>query len=68
MCSIYLLAGLALLLVGTIVTIAFWIPKLINRPLLKQTLGKKYFLVYLVYSANGPLLIILGLFLIFGFH
>jgi len=68
MCSIYLLAGLTLSLVGAIVTIAFWIPKLVNRHLLKQSLGKKYILVYIIYSANGPLLLILGLFLIFGFH
>ncbi|OGQ96678.1 MAG: hypothetical protein A2521_07425 [Deltaproteobacteria bacterium RIFOXYD12_FULL_57_12] len=61
------LCGL-LLLVGGAVTVAFWLPGLVNRPKLKEMLGPRYPLVYVIYGANGPFLVLLALvlYLIFG--
>lgn len=57
-----------LMLVGLLVTVGFWLPRFCNRPRLKDLLGRRYPVVYLVYVANGPLLLVLGgfLFLRFG--
>ena len=57
-------SGIVLILFGLTVTIAFWLPGLIDRNRLRTVLGKRYPLVYVVYIANGPLLIILGLLLL----
>lgn len=60
-----MVAGVAvvLILVGLFVTIGFWVPRFCNRTRLKDLLGSRYPLVYLVYTANGPLLVVMGLFL-----
>lgn len=63
--KIFLTVGLVLALVGLAVSILFWLPGLINRPRLKGSLGNRYPLIYFVYVANGPLLLVVGLFLIF---
>ena len=57
-------SGIVLILFGLAVTIAFWLPDLIDRNRLRSVLGKRYPLVYVVYTANGPLLILLGLLLL----
>lgn len=57
-------SGIVLILFGLAVTIAFWLPGLIDRNRLRSVLGKRYPLVYVVYTANGPLLILLGLLLL----
>ena len=57
-------SGIVLILFGLTVTIAFWLPGLIDRNRLRTVLGKRYPLVYVVYIANGPLLILLGLLLL----
>jgi hypothetical protein len=59
--------GLILFFFGALVSVAFWIPKLVNRPRLRSLLGAKYPFVYFIYIANGPLLLILGLFLFLRF-
>lgn len=65
---IFFLAGLFLSFFGGAVTIAFWIPRLVNKQKLKELLGAKYPLVHVIYFANGPLLLLFGLFLAFRFH
>lgn len=61
---IFLLAGLALLAVGTVVSVLFWLPGLVDRAKLRELLGRRYPLVYLVYTANGPLLVVAGIVLL----
>jgi len=60
-----MVAGIAavLMLAGLFVTVGFWVPRFCNRARLKDLLGSRYPLVYLVYIANGPLLLLLGFFL-----
>lgn len=57
---IFLLAGLALLAVGLAVSVLFWWSGLVDRRKLRELLGRRYPLVYLVYTANGPLLVAAG--------
>lgn len=52
------------IVVGLLVTILFWVPKLVNRPQLKELLGPKYPMIYLFYFSNGPFLLIIGLYLL----
>ena len=56
--------GIILMLVGSAVSIIFWIPALVNRNKVKEVMGKRYPLVYVVYIANGPMLFLFGLLLI----
>jgi hypothetical protein len=49
---------------GLIVSIVFWIPGIINKEKIKNVMGARYPLVYVVYIANGPLLMLFGLLLI----
>lgn len=58
---IFLLAGLLLLAVGAVVSVLFWLPGLVDRARLRELLGRRYPLVYLVYTANGPLLVVVGI-------
>lgn len=64
---IFLIAGLPLLIIGGLVSVLFWVPGLINRTMLRDLLGKRYPLVYLVYSANGPFLLVAGLVLLYKY-
>ena len=59
-----LVCGVLLIITGGLVSIAFWIPGLINRPRLKELMGDRYWLVYIVYSANGPVLLVAGVLLV----
>ncbi|MDH4321462.1 MAG: hypothetical protein OEV73_08200 [Desulfobulbaceae bacterium] len=52
---------------GLLVTVGFWVPRLCNRRRLREMLGSRYPLVYLVYAANGPVLVLLGVFLLYRF-
>jgi hypothetical protein len=61
---IFLLAGLALLTIGAAVSVLFWLPGLVDRTKLRALLGRRYPLVYLVYTANGPLLVMAGIVLL----
>ena len=60
--------GLVLALLGLAVSVAFWIPKICNRARLKEMLGSRYPVVYVVYIANGPLLLLLGAILLITFR
>ncbi len=60
--------GLVLAILGLFVSVAFWIPRLCNRTRLKEMLGSRYPVVYAVYIANGPLLLLLGAILLITFR
>ena len=66
--SIFSTIGLVLAIVGLAVSVAFWIPKLCNRTRLKEMLGSRYPVVYVVYVANGPMLLLLGAILLIFFR
>ncbi len=57
--------SIILCLFGFVITVAFWIPGLVNKPRLKELLGSRYPLIYFIYGANGPFLLALGLLLYF---
>ena len=56
-------SGIILMLFGLVVSIAFWIPSIVNREKIKDVMGARYPLVYVVYIANGPMLVLFGLLL-----
>lgn len=58
---LFLVVGLLLLLFGGAVSVLFWLPWLVDRAKLRELLGRRYPLVYLVYTANGPLLVAAGI-------
>ena len=66
--TIFTTIGMILALIGLCISAAFWIPRLCNRKRLKEILGSRYPIVYVVYIANGPLLFVLGLILALKFH
>ena len=59
--------GIVLVIVGSGVSVLFWVPQILNRPKLKEMLGQRYPMLFFVYIANGPLLLLLGLFLLLRF-
>jgi len=61
---LFLVAGVILILSGGLVSVLFWVPKLIDRQKLKELLGARYPLVFLVYFANGPCLMLAGILLV----
>jgi len=58
------LLGFFLLTWGFLVSILFWVPRIVNRPLLKQIYGKRFKMIYFIYFSNGPFLVIIGLYLL----
>ena len=54
------LSGIMLMFFGLVVSVVFWIPSIFNRAKVKEVMGNRYPLVYVVYVANGPLLILFG--------
>lgn len=56
--------GVILMVFGLLVSIIFWIPSIIDRGRLKTTLGRRYSLIYVIYFANGPLLMVCGFLLV----
>ena len=58
------ISGIMLMFFGLVVSIVFWIPGIFDRNKIKEVMGKRYSLVYVVYVANGPLLMLFGLLLI----
>ena len=61
---ILLILGTMLMLMGLVVSIVFWIPGIFDRNRIKNLMGKRYPLMYVVYIANGPLLMFFGFLLI----
>ena len=58
------ISGIILMLFGFVVCIVFWIPGIINKEKIKNIMGTRYPFVYVVYIANGPMLMLFGLLLI----
>jgi hypothetical protein len=58
------ISGIMLILFGVAVSIVFWIPGIFNKERVKDVMGNRYPLVYVVYIANGPMLILFGLLLL----
>jgi hypothetical protein len=58
------ISGIIFMFFGLVVSIVFWVPGIINRNRIRSIMGRRYPLVYLVYIANGPMLILFGLLLI----
>ncbi len=56
--------ALCFISLGALVTVLFWIPRVVSRPGLKEFLGRRYPLVYLFYFTNGPFLLVIGLYLL----
>ena len=65
---LFFVGGLVLIITGGLVTVGFWIPGIIDRQKLRDLLGPRYPLLYLVYSANGPVLLVAGVFLLFKYY
>lgn len=61
-------AGILIGLFGGAVSAIFWMPRIINRDKLREMLGSRYPMVYLLYIANGPLMLLFGLLLVYRFH
>ncbi len=53
-----------LIFVGGLISILFWIPKVVKHSQLKDFLGRRFPLVYLFYFTNGPFLLLVGLYLL----
>ena len=66
--TIFTITGMILATIGLLISVLFWIPGICNRGRLKEMLGSRYPVVYVVYIANGPLLLALGLILAWKFH
>ena len=66
--TIFSSIGLILAIVGLAISVAFWVPRLCNRARLREMLGSRYPVVYVVYIANGPLLLLLGAILLITFR
>jgi len=58
------ISGIILMFFGLVVSIVFWVPGIINRNRIRSIMGRRYPLVYVIYIANGPMLILFGLLLI----
>jgi hypothetical protein len=58
------ISGIIIMFFGLVVSIVFWVPGIINRNRIRSIMGRRYPLVYVVYIANGPMLILFGLLLI----
>jgi len=61
---LYLIGGIILLVTGGSVSVLFWLPEIISRSKLREFLGSRFPLIYLIYIANGPLLFIAGVLLL----
>jgi len=59
-----LVAGITLIVTGGLVAVGFWMPSIIDRQKLREMLGSKYPMVYLIYLANGPFLLLAGILLV----
>jgi hypothetical protein len=66
--TFFAITGMILATIGLLISVLFWIPGICNRKRLKEMLGSRYPVVYVVYIANGPLLLVLGLILAWKFH
>lgn len=61
------LVSLVFIAIGLAISVLFWVPRVFNRQRMRELLGRRYPLLYFIYVANGPLLVALGLFLLWRF-
>ena len=61
---LFSILGIILMFFGLAVSVVFWLPSIFDRNRVKEVMGNRYPLVYVVYVANGPLLILFGFLLI----
>ncbi len=61
---VFLIGGIFLVTLGGLVTVLFWVPRLVDRRKLRELMGRRYLAIYLVYSANGPVLLLAGILLL----
>ncbi|MEW6520738.1 MAG: hypothetical protein AB1461_15135 [Thermodesulfobacteriota bacterium] len=54
------IVGIFFVVVGTVVSLLFWVPGLINKDHLRQIMGQRYPMIYFIYFTNGPLLLLIG--------
>ena len=61
------IVSLLFIVIGLAITVLFWVPRVFDRRKLQGLLGSRSPVLYFVYVANGPLLLVLGLFLLWRF-
>ncbi|MBU4260753.1 MAG: hypothetical protein KKC76_02595 [Proteobacteria bacterium] len=54
------IVGIFFVVVGTVISLIFCVPGLINKDHLRQIMGQRYPMIYFIYFTNGPLLLIIG--------
>ncbi|MEW6288794.1 MAG: hypothetical protein AB1545_02945 [Thermodesulfobacteriota bacterium] len=54
------IVGIFFVVVGTVISVIFWVPGVINKSQLRQIMGHRYPMIYFIYFSNGPLLLIIG--------
>jgi hypothetical protein len=54
------IVGICFVVVGTVVSLIFWVPGFINKNQLRQIMGSRYPIIYFIYFTNGPLMLIIG--------
>ncbi|RJX29851.1 MAG: hypothetical protein C4531_09980 [Desulfurivibrio sp.] len=54
------IVGIFFVVVGTVISLLFWVPGLINKDHLRQIMGQRYPMIYFIYFTNGPLLLLIG--------
>ncbi|MDA8165130.1 MAG: hypothetical protein M0017_08895 [Desulfobacteraceae bacterium] len=59
--------GVFLIVLGLLVSVLFWIPQVVDRSRLKALLGPRYPRIFIIYIANGPGLLLLGILLLLRF-
>ena len=52
--------GVLFVVVGTVISIIFWIPGIIDRKQLKKIMGNRYPMIFFIYITNGPVLLAIG--------
>jgi hypothetical protein len=62
------IVGIIFVVFGTVVSLGFWIPGLINRKQLKEMMGTRYPMIYFIYFTNGPFLLLIGVIILTFFR
>jgi hypothetical protein len=60
--------GIIFVVFGTVVSLGFWVPGLINKNKLRETMGNRYPMIYFIYFTNGPFLLMLGVIILTFFR
>ena len=60
--------GIIFVVFGTVVSLGFWVPGLLNKEQLRATMGSRYPMVYFIYFTNGPFLLLIGVIILTFFR